>query len=267
VLQRQGDPVAALVHDPALLDEANLVGSVSTVMLLTLENERLRAQVQAQLQEVKASRTRIVEAADAERRRVERNLHDGAQQRLLSSMLALGLARDRLVHGPEAPAPAPAQAQAQAEVAQFLGRATEELERAVDELRELAQGIHPAILTDQGLGPALDSLCARSPLPVVASVACERYSAVLEGMAYFGVSEALANVAKHSGATSARVSIAVRGAMLDIEVVDDGVGGADPSRGSGLRSLGDRVAALGGTLEIESPPGGGTSLRVRLPCD
>ena len=205
-------------------------------------------------QELRQSRTRIVEAAIAERRRLERDLHDGAQQRLVAVSLAIRLARSKL--RPEADAASLAS----------LEEASEDLKVALSELRELARGIHPAILTEAGLGPAIDSLAARSTVPAeVTGVPDRRLSPAVESTAYFVVSEALANAAKYASATRATVSAECPGDALRVEVQDDGVGGADPSKGSGLRGLADRVAAIGGSLSVDSPVGGGTRLVAELP--
>jgi signal transduction histidine kinase len=204
--------------------------------------------------ELRQSRARIVEAALAERRRLERDLHDGAQQHLVSVSLALRLARTKL--RPDVDAAALAD----------LDEAGDELRTALVELRELARGIHPAILTEAGLGPAIESLAARSTVPAdVTAVPDRRLPPAVESTAYFVVSEALANVAKYASATRATVSAACPGDSLRVEVRDDGIGGADPSRGSGLRGLADRVAAIGGTLSVASPVGDGTRLVVELP--
>ena len=207
-----------------------------------------------QEEEVRASRSRIVAATDAARRRLERNLHDGAQQRLAALSLSLRLAESRLPSDP-------------AQAAELLTTARDELARALDELRELARGLHPNVLTDRGLGPALESLVLRSPFPVDVEVPGERLAPAIEAAAYYVAAEALANVAKYAHAASAGVHIAEddeRGEIV-VEVMDDGIGGADPSRGSGLKGLEDRVAALDGTLEVESPPGAGTRIRARIP--
>ena len=207
-----------------------------------------------QEEEVRASRSRIVAATDAARRRLERNLHDGAQQRLAALSLSLRLAESRLPSDP-------------AQAAELLTTARDELARALDELRELARGLHPNVLTDRGLGPALESLVLRSPFPVDVEVPGERLAPAIEAAAYYVAAEALANVAKYAHAASAGVHIAEddeRGEIV-VEVMDDGIGGADPSRGSGLMGLEDRVAALDGTLEVESPPGAGTRIRARIP--
>jgi signal transduction histidine kinase len=204
--------------------------------------------------ELRQSRTRIVEATDAERRRLERDLHDGAQQRLVSLSLALRLARTRLARDADSAA------------AEGLDDAAAELKTAIVELRELARGIHPAILTEAGLGPALDTLAERSS--VAASVLARpdrRLSPAVEATAYFVVSEALANVAKYASATRATVTAECPGDSLRVEVADDGVGGADPAGGSGLRGLADRVAALGGSLSVVSPMGGGTRVVAEIP--
>ena len=208
--------------------------------------------------EIRRSRARIVEATDAERRRLERDLHDGAQQRLVSLSLALRLLRTRLEaadgHNDEVIAAA--------------DQAAAELKVAVQELRELARGIHPAILTEAGLGPAITALADRSTVPAtVSAVPDRRLSPAVEATAYFVVSEALANVTKYASATHASVGAECRGSNLRVEVADNGVGGADASRGSGIRGLQDRVAALGGRITIESPPGQGTLVTVEIPLD
>jgi signal transduction histidine kinase len=247
-------PVAALVHDPALRERGALLVSAGAAARLALENERLQAELLAQLTELRASRARIVSAGDEERRRLERDLHDGAQQRLLSLGLALQLAQAKL--GPEANG-----------ASELLAEADEELRAALDELRELARGIHPALLTEQGLGPAVRSLVDRSPVPVtIASLPERRLPAPAEAATYFLVSEALANVAKYAHASSVRVSVADTDGGVLVDVDDDGVGGADPARGSGLRGLADRVHALDGQLTVESPLGHGTHLHAAIPC-
>jgi signal transduction histidine kinase len=247
-------PVAALVHDPALLEQRAFLDAAGAAARLALENERLQAELRLQLEEVRASRARIVQAGDEERRRLERNLHDGAQQRLLGLGLALQLARDGL--GPAANG-----------TADLLAEAADELRAALDELRELARGIHPAILTDQGLAAAVRSLAERSTVPVtIVALPEERLREPVEVAAYFVVSEALANVAKYAGASAVRVSIARSDSVTVIDIEDDGVGGADPSSGSGLRGLLDRIHALDGTLSVDSPTGRGTRIHVEIPC-
>jgi PAS domain S-box-containing protein len=206
-------------------------------------------------QELADSRARIVQAGDEERRRIERNLHDGAQQRLVALSLELRLAERKLAEGdPRA--------------RELLERATKDLADALEELRELARGIHPAILSDKGLEPALEMLATRALLPVELCAALDdRLPAPVEAAAYYLVAEALTNAAKHARASSVRVSVDHRNGSAVVEVSDDGVGGADLQGGSGLRGLRDRVEALGGTLTVESREGAGTTLTARLPCE
>ena len=207
-----------------------------------------------QEEEVRASRSRIVAATDAARRRLERNLHDGAQQRLAALALSLRLAEAKLETSAD-------------EAAQILVTARAELFEALEELRELARGLHPNVLTDRGLGPALEALVARSPIPVDVDVPTERFPPAIEAAAYYVTAEALANVVKYAGASEARVRIAEdeEGAVVVAEIEDDGVGGADPALGSGLEGLVDRVETLDGSLEIVSPLGGGTRIRATIP--
>jgi signal transduction histidine kinase len=219
-----------------------------------LERQRLQAALRERLEELQASRARMVEAGDNERRRLERNLHDGAQQRLVSLSLSLRLAQAKLAD-PEA-------------ARTILDGASQELAAALEELRELARGIHPAVLTDRGLGPALETLVGRTPLPVEFETNLEeRLPEQIEAAAYYVVSESLANIAKYANASSARVSITRRNGAAIVEVADDGIGGADPTQGSGLRGLVDRVEALAGRLEVESVPGRGTQIRAEIPCE
>jgi signal transduction histidine kinase len=207
----------------------------------------------ARAAELHASRARIVEAADAARRKIERDLHDGAQQRLVTLALEVRVARKRVERDPESAGP-------------LLERFAEELSLASAELRELARGIHPAVLTDRGLAPAIETLAARAPVPVeVVSLPTERLSPVAEATAYFTVSEALTNVAKYAHATHATVRLASDDHALVIEVQDDGIGGAHASTGSGLSGLADRVGAADGSLSVDSPPGQGTLVRAVLP--
>ena len=253
-LERDGDRLAVLVHDAALAENPELVSAVAAGATMAVENERLHAEVQAQLREVRESRARIVEAGDAARRQVERDLHDGAQQRLVTVALALTLAGRRLGSAPND------------EIAALLRETGDELTGALDELRELARGIYPILLTDAGLGPALAALVERSPIPaVLATTPGGRLPEPLEQAAYFVVSEALANAAKHSAAGSVTVDARSCDGALVVRVIDDGVGGADAG-GSGLRGLADRVAAAGGRLRVDSPAGGGTRLTAELPC-
>lgn len=255
VLEREGRAVAALVHDPSLDEDPTFVSSVAAAGALAIENERLRAELRAQLAEVQDSRARLVEVADTERRRIERDLHDGAQQRLLRLSLDLGRMRARAEQEGDARAVAAAD--------DALAQARD----ALNELRSLAAGIRPAILTDSGLASALESLAERAPLPVtVHADVPERCPDSVEAAAYFTVSEAVANAAKHAGATQVTVEARVAGGMLHVSVSDDGAGAASFEKGTGLRGLRDRVAALQGTLQVTSPPGEGTRIEVTLPC-
>ena len=254
LVSRAGQPVAALVHDEALQENAELVDSVCAAAALTLENERLRAELLAKLAELRASRARLVEATESERRRLERDLHDGTQQRLVSIAMTLGLAEARLGAQPEAARP-------------ILREAREALGEALAELRELSQGIHPAVLVERGLGPALDELSRRAALPVRLEMSVDRrLPEAVEAGAYFFASEALSNAAKHAHANEVRLCASLRGEALVVEVADDGIGGAAPGRGSGLRGLADRIEALGGEITVSSPPGRGTTLRAEIPC-
>ncbi len=254
-IERRGEPVAALVHDIALLEDPGLVNAVVAAVRLTIDNEHLQSEIKAQLAEVAASRLRIVAAGDAERRRIEADLHDGAQQRLVTIALALRLAEARLDGG------------AESGMRGVLAQAAEDLGEAIDELRDLARGIHPAILSESGLRAALESLVDRSPLAVQLDVAlaAEPPSAVA-ATAFFAVSEALTNVVKHAHALKVSVGAVGDDNSIRITVTDDGVGGADTCEGTGLRGIADRVATVGGTLRVHSPPGGGTRFEVELPC-
>jgi signal transduction histidine kinase len=245
---------AVLIYDEGLRLEPQLVRLTAAAASMALEHARLQAEVQAQLEQVRASRTRIVEAGDAERRRLERDLHDGAQQRLVTLSLALGMARDRA-------------AAADPELGLLIESAGKEAREALTELRELARGIHPAVLTETGLTGAIQALAERSPVATtITTVPDRRFPAAIEATAYFVVSEALANVAKHARAGSAEVAIWQRPGRLVVAISDDGAGGARPEGGSGLRGLADRVASVGGVLRVASPPGGGTRLEADLPC-
>ena len=244
---------AVLVHDQGLEHEPQLVRLTASAAGMALEHARLQAEVQAQLEQVQASRTRIVEAGDAERRRLERDLHDGAQQRLVTLTLALGMARSRA-------------AGADPELESLIDSATKEAREALVELRELARGIHPAVLTETGLAGAIQALVERSPVATtITALPAGRFPPQIEATAYFDVSEALANVAKHAAAGSAQVTIRQLTGQLMVQVSDDGAGGAKPE-GSGLRGLADRVASAGGVLRIDSPPGSGTRLEADIPC-
>ncbi|MGH2947519.1 MAG: PAS domain S-box protein [Solirubrobacteraceae bacterium] len=223
------------------------IADFAELVALALANAEAR-------EELAASRERIVEAGDAERRRLERNLHDGAQQRLVALSLTLRLAEARL-------------ADADPAALELLRGANAELGEALGELRELARGIHPAILTDRGLVPALEMLAGRASVPVELSAPLEeRLPGPVEAAAYYIVAEALTNASRHARASRVRVHVARTESGAVVEVTDDGVGGADERTGSGLRGLCDRVDALGGTLELDSPAGFGTTLRARIPC-
>ena len=251
-----GQPLLAIAHDPALGDDPGLVSAAAAAVRLAVENERLSAEVRTQLEAVRASRTRIVEAESTERRRIERDLHDGAQQRLVSLQIALQLLRRRL--GTDVDPATLAE----------LDASVVEAQHAIDEIRELARGVHPAILTESGLGPALEALGRRSAIPVHVDARLDRrLPAMSESTAYFLVAEALTNAARHAGATQAHVVAEIANERLMIVVSDDGVGGADAGRGTGLLGLEDRVVALGGTFRLDSPPGGGTRIAAELPCE
>jgi PAS domain S-box-containing protein len=204
-------------------------------------------------EELRRSRARIVEAGDLARRKLERNLHDGAQQRLVSLSLALRLAQARLHEDP-------------AEAERIMGGASEELAQALEELRELARGIHPAVLSERGLEAALETLAGRAPFPVAIKAPDERLPPPIEAAAYYVVSEALTNVTKYAEASAVEISVSRLNGRAIVEVSDDGIGGADPTRGSGLRGLADRVEALDGVLQVESRPGAGTRIRAEIPC-
>jgi len=254
-LGHDGEPVAALVHDPSLLDDPKLIDAAGAAARLALENARLQADVRAQLAEVQESRRRIVTAGDERARQIERDLHDGAQQRLVALALELRIAQRQLGKEPDP------------DMERLLRAAVDSLQVAVDELRELARGVHPAILTEEGLGGALESLATRTPIPVrLVSVPEERLAPEIEAAAYFVVCEAIANAVKHSQATEVSVSAERTNGRLVVAVEDDGVGGANEAAGSGLRGLVDRVEAHGGTLSVESPPGKGTRVIGELPC-
>jgi signal transduction histidine kinase len=253
VIPVPGSDGAVLVYEQGLELEPQLVRLMTAAAGMAMEHARLQAEVQAQLEQVRASRTRIVEAGDAERRRLERDLHDGAQQRLVTLSLALAMARARAVADPELGA--------------LIESASKEAREALTELRELARGIHPAVLTETGLAGAVQALAERSPVATtIVAVPEERFPAAIEATVYFVVSEALANVAKHAAAEAATVTIRRRSGRLVVQVSDDGAGGARPEKGSGLRGLADRVASAGGALRVDSPPGCGTRLEAAIPC-
>jgi signal transduction histidine kinase len=253
LIDREGTRVAALVHDPALDDEPELLGAVTAAAGIALENARLHAELRARLEELRGSRVRIVDAGQAERKRLERNLHDGAQQRLIALSLELGLWHEDLQDDPEA--------------RRHLDQARREIARSLEELRDVARGLHPAVVSGHGLAVALEQLAARGPVPVRLNVDLRsRLPERLEVAAFYLVSESLANIGKHAHATSATIEVARVNGEVVIEVIDDGVGGADTELGSGLRGLADRVEALEGRLRIWSPKDGGTRLRAEIPC-
>ena len=252
-LEHEGEPLAALVHDASLREDPELLAAAGAAARLALENARLQADLRSQLASVRESRVRIVSATDEERRRIERDLHDGAQQRLVALALQLRTAQ----RGFQSSDP---------EVDQLLTATVGELQAAVDELRELARGVHPAILTEEGLAAALESLTSRMPLPIALDTTGGRLPPQVEATAYFVVCEALANVVKHAHASKASVTARHSDGRLVIEVEDDGIGGAGLDGGSGLRGLIDRVEALGGELRVESPGGSGTRVVGVIPC-
>jgi signal transduction histidine kinase len=251
-IERDGREVAAIAYDASLDDDPELIEAVSAAAAIALENASLRAEAEARLAELRASRQRLVAAGDAERRRLERNLHDGAQQRLVALAMQL-----RLVQAGIRRDPASAEA--------LVTSASAELAQGLEELRELARGLHPAVL-EHGLPSALDSLASRSTVPT--AVTCDelpRLPEPVELALYFVACEALTNVAKYSRARAASVTLRRTPGGVAVEIADDGVGGADPARGSGLRGLVDRVGALDGHLRVTSPPGAGTVVTAELP--
>jgi PAS domain S-box-containing protein len=257
-LVRKDGSIVRITYSSAPFELPDGVGAVTAFS--DVEEQRRAEQAarerdvaQARAEELRVARRRIIEAADAARAQLERDLHDGAQQQFVSAMLQLQLAERRAETDPEA-------------ARKLRTQALEQARTGVDELRRLAAGIHPAILADRGLGPAVEALASRLPLPVsVVRTPDVRLPTAVEASVYFFVSEALTNVVKHADARSATVSIGAVNGALTVEVGDDGVGGARAAGGSGLRGLGDRVGALDGTLDVESPPGGGTLLRAWIP--
>lgn len=249
-----GAPLAMLVHDSELLDQRPLLDAVAAAARLALENARLQAALAAQLEEVRASRARIVQAGLEERRKVERDLHDGAQQRLLALSLTVAMIDDQLA------------ADRDDNLRSLVQTARSEIRAAVGELRELGRGIHPAVLANEGLAAAVETLAALAPLPVTTRIEPGRHPPAVEATAYFVIGEALANISRHARASRAEVTARRCDSTLTVEIGDDGIGGAPARGGSGLTGLADRVSALGGQLTITSPPGGGTTLRAELPC-
>jgi signal transduction histidine kinase len=242
--------VAVLIHDPALRHTPSLLSAACAAAALALENEQLAAELQARLNQLATSRSRMAHAAAVERRRLERDLHDGVQQRLLSAAMTLGLAESTTADR------RPLVAEAKASVL-----------TALDELRALCNGIHPPVLTERGLPGAVREMTAIAPVPTDLRIdLAEAPPPEIETVTYYVVAEALANIGKHATATRSSVSIGLENGSLVVEVGDDGRGGADPAAGSGLRGLAERVEANGGTLAVTSPPGRGTTLRAVLPC-
>ena len=248
-------PVAAVVHDRALLEQPELLEGVATLIYLAIENERLETELRSQLEEVTQSRARIVRATEEERRRIERDLHDGAQQRLVAASLSL---RDTRALAASSGAPEA--------LGESLDVLAQELAAAIRELRELARGIHPAILENEGLAAAVAGLARRSSVPVDVRVEVPgRQPAIIESTVYFTIAEALTNAQRYAHAGHAAVDVSVADRLLEVSVTDDGVGGADPARGSGLRGLADRVTAIGGDFHLESEPGRGPAVRASIP--
>jgi signal transduction histidine kinase len=253
IVKQNGEQVAALVYDATLGEEPELVEAVSAAAGIALENGRLEAELRARLQDLQGSRTRAIEAQQNERRRLERNLHDGAQQRLVALALELGLLAE--------------QAESDPATQTRLKSARSELAQSLDELRDIARGLHPAVVSGHGLAVALESLVAAMPFEVqLTTDGLPRLPEQVEVAAYYVVSESLTNAAKHAQASRVSVDVGVAEDSMIVEVVDNGIGGADSERGTGLRGLADRVEALDGRLRIWSPAGKGTRVRAELPC-
>ena len=245
--------MAALIHDAMLEDEPELLHAVTAAAAIALENARLHVELRARLEELAGSRARAIEAGQKERQRLERDLHDGAQQRLIALSLDLSSLEEKLRGDPDA--------------RRQLEEAQREITMSLEELRALAYGLHPAVVTGHGLAVALEQVAARASVPVRLTVDVDgRLPEPVEVAAYNIVTESLTNVAKHARATMARVKIDQADEALVVEVIDDGIGGADSERGTGLRGLADRVEALGGRLRIWTPRGGGTRVRAEIPC-
>jgi signal transduction histidine kinase len=250
VVEREAQPVAVLVHDPVVLEDQGLLEAVTSAAQLAGSNARLQAEVQARVEELAASRRRILEARDEERRRLERRLHAGAEARLAE--LAVTLRRGR----PSA---------AGQQTREGIARAEDQLTRTLEELRRLAHGLHPRALAEHGLEGALAALASEFPLPFDVRATTDQVPPRVAVVAYFVCAEALANVAKHAAASRVTVTVTTGDGQLRVEIADDGIGGADPARGSGLRGLADRVETFGGTLWVESVPGRGTRLAAEIP--
>jgi signal transduction histidine kinase len=256
VLERHGEPLALIVHDAALLDDPSLIDSVTAATRLAVENDRLQQEVLEKLVEVHDSRARLLQAADSERKRIERNLHDGAQQRLVSATLGLRMLGAKV--GEES------------QVHDSIKKVEDELKGALEELRELARGTYPALLTERGIAAALETLADRSEIPVrkdLDSLRDRRFPENVEATAYFAGSEALANASKHSQASLIKLSARADDRDLIITVADDGRGGASIKKGSGLRGLLDRIHAADGDMDVESSSEAGTTITIRLPCE
>ncbi len=254
-VELNGEPVAAVVYDRKNGDQSALLGPAGSAAALSLENVRLEAALRAQVEELKRSRALLVEATDNERRRIERDLHDGAQQHLISIALNLTFATKRIAVDPT-------------EAARMVTESTSALTAVTEELRDLARGIHSAMLADRGLDAAVRALADRSALPVrIADIQSAELPDDVESTAYFVVSESLANAARNSNASEVRVEIWLEGGALQVEISDDGVGGANPERGTGLAGLASRVSSLDGEMQIISPDGEGTIVRATLPVD
>lgn len=252
-VKQNGEQIAALIYDAGLGDEPELVEAVSAAAGIALENGRLEAELRARLQELQGSRSRVVEAQQNERRRLERNLHDGAQQRLVALALELGLLAEKANNDPA--------------TQERLKRARGEVAESLDELRDIARGLHPAVVSGHGLAIALESLAAVTPLEVhLKTDGLPRLPEQLEVAAYYVVSESLTNAAKHAQADTVTVEVGVTTDTLIVEIVDDGIGGADSERGTGLRGLADRIEALNGHLRVWSSVGKGTRVRAEIPC-
>jgi len=254
VVEQDREPIVALVHDAAVLNDPGLADSVALAARIALSNARLHAEVQRRVAELEASRRRILQAGDSQRRRLRGQLQAGAGRRLTGARDILDLAARE------------ARECADPAAAGRLAAASKELAEAQADLDKLAAGIHPALLTEQGLGPALASLAARSPVPVRLVIPPQRLPGVIETAVYFVCSEGLTNVAKHAQATRADIRVGLEGDLVTVSIADDGTGGADPSAGSGLKGVADRVEAFGGRLLVHSPPAGGTQLLVQIPA-
>ena len=252
-VRRDGQRVAAIIFDGTLGEEDELVSAVGSAAGLALDNERLHAELRGRIKELETSRRRVLDASLEERQRIERDLHDGAQQRFVSLALSLAILDRNLAD--------------RAKDRAALAAARDELDQGIAELRELARGIHPAVLTERGLAPAIDALAGRATFPVrVLETPSRKLPAQVENAAYFIVAEALTNAAKHARARAATIRIQQDNGSARVEIADDGIGGADAARGSGLRGLADRLAALDGQLSVISPDGGGTRLTATIPC-